>query len=70
MLRKLASLVLVALFTVSLAGSVLAAEIKGKVSAIEREGRYVTVKSDKGKEVVRGWRSLRDRGWCKSEREV
>ncbi len=51
MLRKLASLVLVALFTVSLAGSVLAAEIKGKVSAIEREGRYVVIKSEKGKEV-------------------
>ncbi len=51
MLRKLASLVLVALFTISLAGSVLAADIKGTVSAVEREGRYVTVKSKDGKEV-------------------
>ena len=51
MVRKLASLVLVALFTVSLAGSVLAADIKGKVSGVEREGRYITVKSKDGKEV-------------------
>ncbi len=48
MVKKLLSLIAVALFTLSLAGSVLAAEIKGKVTAIEREGRYVTIKSKDG----------------------
>ncbi len=40
------------LFTLSLAGSVLAADIKGKVTGIEREGRYVTIKSTDGKSVT------------------
>ena len=48
MVKKLLSLIAVAMFTLSLAGSVLAAEIKGKVTGIEREGRYVTIKSKDG----------------------
>jgi len=51
MVKKLLSLIAVTLFTLSLAGSVLAAEIKGKVTGIEREGRYVTIKSKDGMEV-------------------
>ncbi len=51
MVKKLFSLIAVALFSLSLAGSVLAAEIKGKVAGIEREGRYVTIKSTDGKTV-------------------
>lgn len=45
MLKKLFSLVLLALFTLSVAGWLSAADIKGKVTAIEREGRYITVKN-------------------------
>ncbi len=51
MVKKLLSLIAVTLFTLSLAGSVLAAEIKGKVAGIEREGRYVTIKSKDGMSV-------------------
>ncbi len=52
MVKKLLSLIAVALFTLSLAGSVLAADIKGKVAGIEREGRYITIKSKDGKSVT------------------
>ena len=52
MVKKLFSLIAVALFTLSLAGSVLAADIKGKVTGIEREGRYITIKSKDGKTVT------------------
>ncbi len=52
MVKKLFSLIAVALFTLSLAGSVLAADIKGKVTGIEREGRYITIKSNDGKTTV------------------
>ncbi len=48
MVKKLISFIAVAIFTLSLAGSVLAAEIKGKVTGIEREGRYITIKSKDG----------------------
>ena len=48
MVKKLFSLIAVVLFSLSLAGSVLAAEINGKVAGIEREGRYVTIKSKDG----------------------
>ena len=51
MVKKLLSLIAVALFTLSLAGSVLAAEAKGMVTGIEREGRYITIKSNDGKSV-------------------
>ena len=51
MVKKLISFIAVAIFTLSLAGSVLAAEIKGKVAGIEREGRYITIKSNDGKSV-------------------
>ena len=51
MVKKLFSLIAVALFSLSLAGSVLAAEIKGKVTDIERVGRYITIKSKDGKTV-------------------
>ncbi len=52
MVKKLFSLIAVALFTLSLAGSVLAADIKGKVTGIEREGRLVTIKSEGGTTVT------------------
>ena len=52
MVKKLLSLIAVTLFTLSLAGSVLAAEIKGNVAGIEREGRYITIKSNDGKMTV------------------
>ncbi len=45
MFKKLFSLVLLALFTLSVAGWLLAADIKGKVTAIERDGRYITIKN-------------------------
>ncbi len=53
MVKKLLSLIAVTLFTLSLAGSVLAAEIKGNVAGIEREGRYITIKSNDGKMTVK-----------------
>ncbi len=53
MVRKLLNIALVALFTLSFAGSVLADEIKGKITKIERGGRSITVKS-KDKEVTVG----------------
>ncbi len=52
MVKKLLSLIAVTLFTLSLAGSVLAAEIKGNVAGIEREGRYITIKSKDGMSVT------------------
>ena len=51
MIRKLLSSMLVALFALSLAGAAIAADVEGMVTAIEREGRYITVKSSDGKEV-------------------
>ena len=51
MIRKLFSLVAVALLTLSFAGSVFADEIKGKISKVGGEGREITVKS-KDKEVT------------------
>ncbi len=51
MVKKLLSLVAVAVFSLSLAGSVLAADIEGKVAGIEREGRYITIKSKDGMSV-------------------
>jgi outer membrane lipoprotein SlyB len=50
MVKKVLSFVLAALFTLSVAGSALAADIKGKVTKTERDGRYVTIKADDGKE--------------------
>ena len=50
MIRKVASFVLATLFTFSLAGSVLAADINGKVTKTEDDGRYITIKADDGKE--------------------
>ena len=52
MVKKVLSLFAVALFTLSLVGSVLAAEIEGKVSKVENGGRTVTVKGKDGKEVT------------------
>jgi len=51
MVKKLLSLIAVTLFTLSLVGSVLAAEMAGMVTAVEREGRYITIKSKDGKTV-------------------
>lgn len=48
MFKKLLSLALVAFFTISLAGALLAADISGKVTKTEREGRYITVMADDG----------------------
>ncbi len=52
MVKKLLSLIAVALFTLSLVGSVLAAEVKGTVAGIERDGRLVTIKSEDGTKVT------------------
>ncbi len=52
MVRKVMSFVLATLFTLSLAGSILAADIKGKVTKTDDEGRYITVKADDGKEAT------------------
>ncbi len=51
MVKKLLSLIAVTLFTLSLVGPVLAAEMAGMVTAVEREGRYITIKSKDGKTV-------------------
>jgi len=51
MLKKLLSLVAVALLTLSVAGSVMADPVKGKVTKVERGGRSVTVDSG-GKSVT------------------
>lgn len=53
MFRKLWSLVAVVLLTLSLAGSVSADEIKGKITKVEGGGRKITVKA-KDKEVTVG----------------
>ncbi len=52
MVKKLLSLIAVTLFTLSLVGPVLAAEMAGMVTAVEREGRYITIKSNDGKMTV------------------
>lgn len=52
MVKKLFSLIAVVLLTLSFAGSVLAGEIEGKVSKVERDGRAVTVKSSSGEEIT------------------
>lgn len=51
MVRKLLNIALVALFTLSFAGSVLADEIKGKITKVGGGGREITVKA-KDKEVT------------------
>jgi hypothetical protein len=52
MMRQLLSLVAAALFSLSLAGSVLAEEIMGKITKVGEEGREITVKSKDGKETT------------------
>jgi hypothetical protein len=52
MMRQLLSLVAVALFTLSLSGSVFAEETKGKITKVGDGGREITVKSKDGKEVT------------------
>ena len=49
MVKKLLNLMAGTLFTLSLAGSGLAMELIGMVTEVEREGRYVTIKSVAGK---------------------
>lgn len=51
MVRKLLNIAFVALFTLAFAGSVLADEIKGKISKVGNDGREITVKA-KDKEVT------------------
>ena len=53
MVRKLWSLVVAVLIAVSFAGSLLAEEIKGKITKVEGGGRKITVKA-KDKEVTLG----------------
>ena len=45
MLKKLSSFLAAALLALSFAGSVLAEEMKGKISKVGDEGREITVKS-------------------------
>jgi hypothetical protein len=51
MMKKLLSLVAVALLSISLAGAAFADMVKGKVTKVEDEGRTITVKSG-GKDVA------------------
>lgn len=52
MMGKLLSLVLAALFTLSLTGSIFADEVKGRIAKVEGRGRSITVKAKDGKEVT------------------
>ena len=52
MVKKLLSLIAVALFTLSLVGSVLAADIRGRISKVENDGRSVTIKPREGDAVT------------------
>ena len=52
MARGLLRLIPVAVFTLSLAGSALADEVKGTISKVGEEGREITVKDKGGKEVA------------------
>lgn len=52
MVKKLFSLVVAALLSLSLAGAVMADPIEGTVTKVENEGRAVTVKGNDGKEVT------------------
>ena len=52
MVNKLQSLIAVTLFSISLAGSVFAADIDGKVANIKREGRYITIMSKDGNSIT------------------
>jgi hypothetical protein len=52
MVRGLASLLSIAVFTLSLAGPALADEVKGTISKVGDEGREITVKDKAGKEVA------------------
>ena len=76
MMKKLLSLVAVALLTLSFAGSVFADQIQGKITKVGGEGREITVKS-KDKEVtvkVSGSRTkmdgIGDRGELKEGQNV
>ncbi len=51
MFRRALSLLLMALVVVSLAGSVFADEVKGKITKVGDEGREITVSTKDGKEV-------------------
>ena len=51
MVKKLLSLIAVALFTLSLVGSVLAADIRGRITKVENDGRLVCVTPRGGEEV-------------------
>jgi hypothetical protein len=52
MMRQFLSLLGAALFALSLAGSALAEEVKGKITKVGEEGREITVKSKDGKETT------------------
>ncbi len=51
MLKRLLSLVAAGFLVLSFAGSVLAEQVKGKITKVEDEGRNITVKAKDGKEV-------------------
>ncbi len=51
MVKKLMGFFAAVLLTLSLSGGALAADIEGKVTAIEREGRYIIIEAKGGKTV-------------------
>jgi hypothetical protein len=51
MFRRALSFLVMALVTLSLAGSVLADEVKGKITKVGEEGREITVATKEGKDV-------------------
>jgi hypothetical protein len=52
MFKAVLSFFATALMTLSLTGSVVADEVKGKISKVGDEGREITVKANDGKEVT------------------
>jgi hypothetical protein len=51
MLKRVLGIFAVGLFTLTLGGTVVADEVKGKITKVGDEGREITVKSKDGKEV-------------------
>lgn len=52
MLKAILSFFATALLSLSLIGSVVADEVKGKISKVGNEGREITIKAKDGKEVT------------------
>ncbi len=51
MVKKLSSLFALGLFTLSLVGSVLAEDFRGRIAKVENDGRSITLRKRDGKEV-------------------